>query len=902
MVPFDTSSQPPASQEDGGPIRSSEAGVRAENARRALHRARPTPQLEDRILRSAEWKVRAGFALALAALILIGGMSYFSLVQLHKDRVWVEHTQQTIAAQRLVPAIVAEAEASVRGYIITGREEFLEPYHKAVSGVSADLGSLRSLAANDRRQQGRLDALEPLVAERIFLLQETVELRREEGFPASQQQVASGRGEQIHDRIRGILAEMEATEQSLLRERAARAHRAGSVARTVIVGGITLAFAIVAVALFVISGDFAGNRRAQAALAEARAQLESRVQERTAELAKAKEAALSSQARLAGIINSAMDAILTVDEQQHIVMFNPSAEKMFGCRTADVIGQSLGLFIPEPFRSAHAHHHRAFSETGIAQREMGRLGSICGLRASGEEFPIEAAISRVEVGGQQLFTAILRDITERKAAEDTLRRQAALFDQTYDAVMVWNWRGPITFWNRGAERLYGYSCDEAVGKIPEELLRTETSGGVERFLSVLEQRNAWEGELEHVTRDGRQIIVDCRMTLVRYKDQVSVLEANGDITERKRAEAKLVAAHRRTTAILESISDGFNTFDREWRYTYVNAAAAKMVGKSPEELLGKNLWELWPHAADSPFGVAYRRAVAENVPVQVEAFYPEPLNAWFEVRCYPSPEGLALFFTDTTERKRAEEEIRFLNADLERRVAARTAELQAANQELESFSYSVSHDLRAPLRTMDGFSDALLEDYGPQLPAEARDYLATIRRGAQRMGALIDDLLAFSRLSRKPLVRQFVNMGVLVRGALEELGPERNGRNIQFVNGGMPPAQGDPSLLKQVWINLLSNAIKYSRHAEQARIEIGALAEPQPNVYFVRDNGAGFDMKYADKLFGVFQRLHRADEFEGTGIGLAIVQRIVHRHGGRVWAEAKLDQGAAFYFTLEGED
>ncbi len=231
--------------------------------------------------------------------------------------------------------------------------------------------------------------------------------------------------------------------------------------------------------------------------------------------------------------------------------------------------------------------------------------------------------------------------------------------------------GRSSSWNRGAERLYGYSRDEAIGKNRlTNYCGRRPPGGVEGFRRILEQTNTWEGELQHVTRDGRKIIVESRMTRIRDEGSAYVLEANRDITERKRAEEKLVEAHRRTTAILESISDGFNTFDREWRYTHVNAAAAKMLGKSPEELLGKNIWELWPHAADSPFGVAYRRAVAENVPLKVEAFYPEPLNAWFEVRCYPSPEGLALFFTDTTQRKRAEEEIRLLNEDLERRVAA----------------------------------------------------------------------------------------------------------------------------------------------------------------------------------------------------------------------------------------
>jgi len=747
----------------------------------AWRRSQPSPEAEARILFSAERKVRAGFALALMVLILIGGMSYFSLVRLHEDRVWVEHTQEVIATLRHVLATVAEAESGERGYVITGQEEFLETYQNAASDADTEMRTLRSLTADNAVQRDRLETLVQLVSARLSTLQDTVDARGKEGFRAAQQHVASGRGEQIHGRIRGLLAEMEATEQSLLQERAARARHAGAVARTVIVAGITLAFVFVVMALFVISADFAGSRRARAALQEARDQLETRVRERTAELAEANEATLGSEARLAGVIHSAMDAILTVDEQQRIVLFNPSAEKMFGCPAADALGQPLDRFIPERLRTAHARHIRDFGETHVTRRQMGQLGSISGVRTNGEEFPIEAAISRVDVAGRTLFTAIVRDITERK-----------------------------------------------------------------------------------------------------------------------RAEEELVEAHRRTTAILESISDGFNTFDREWRYTYVNAAAAKMVGKAPEELLGKNFWELWPHAADSPFGVAYRRTVAENVPVQVEAFYPDPLNAWFEVRCYPSPEGLAQFFTDTTQRKRVEEEIRRLNTDLEGRVAERTAELEAANRELESFSYTVSHDLRAPLRTMDGFADALLEDYGPQLPAEAGNYLATIRRGAQRMGTLIDDLLAFSQLGRKPLARQPVNMEALVHGALEELGPERNG--IQFVSGDLPRAHGDPALLKQVWMNLLSNAIKYSRHAEQARIEIGSLAEARAMVYFVRDNGAGFDMKYAGKLFGVFQRLHRADEFEGTGIGLATVQRIVHRHGGRVWAEAQPDQGATFYFTLEGEE
>ncbi len=299
------------------------------------------------------------------------------------------------------------------------------------------------------------------------------------------------------------------------------------------------------------------------------------------------------------------------------------------------------------------------------------------------------------------------------------------------------------------------------------------------------------------------------------------------------------------------------------------------------------------------YSLRVKKTTQDELGYLVDAF--NDMLAELGRRAQALEEANALLENEAAERQRADEGLRQLNAELEARVSDRTAQLEAANKELEGFSYSVSHDLRAPLRWIVGFSDALMEDHGPALDDEARRKIGIIRNEGTRMGLLIDDLLAFSRLGRKALSTGEVHMTALAETCWETLKSQQDASRVDVRIDHLPDARGDRVLLGQVLVNLLSNALKFSAKQPNPRIDVSAITDQNEHIYFVRDNGAGFNPKYQAKLFGVFQRLHDAAEFPGTGVGLALVQRIVNRHGGRVWAEGKPDEGATFYFTLPKE-
>jgi PAS domain S-box-containing protein len=503
--------------------------------------------------------------------------------------------------------------------------------------------------------------------------------------------------------------------------------------------------------------------------------------------------------------------------------------------------------------------------------------------------------------------ALKQEIIERKEAELNLRireanfrEQAELLDLTHDAIFVRSLDGKILLWNGGAERLYGWTRDDVRGKVTHEVLDTQFPKPLDEIVANVFESGSWEGELVHRCRDSSQVTVSSRWALRRDASgkPLSILESNRDITQRKKEEEKF-------RNLLESAPDAMVIVDSRGKIRLVNAQTERLFGYTRAELSGQRVEMLIPsryqgtHVASREEYARSPHSRAMGAGLELYGRHKDGNEIPVEVSLSPlqTEEGtlISSAIRDVSTRRRAEEEIRKLNSELSQKLA----ELGIVNRDLESFSYSVSHDLRAPLRHIDGFARILKEEHASRLSEEGNRYLDRVLQAANHMGHLVDDLLNLARIGRKEVLRQRVRLAELIREAMADLPPEASERGIEWRIEPLAEAECDPGLVKLVLVNLLSNAVKFTKDRQPAVIEVGTRDTERGKAFMVRDNGVGFDPKYADKLFGVFQRLHRQEDFEGTGIGLATVQRIVHRHGGEVWAESAPGRGAAFFFTLE---
>jgi PAS domain S-box-containing protein len=529
------------------------------------------------------------------------------------------------------------------------------------------------------------------------------------------------------------------------------------------------------------------------------------------------------------------------------------------------------------------------------------------LRKDGSELLVEVVTYDIAYEGRPARLLLANDVTERLKAEEKLR---AFFDSGMVGAIFGDVHGNVLAANDEFLRIVGYPREDVdAGRLrwaditPPEWLSLDAL----RIGEAKERGVCTPYEKEYVRKNGTRVPVLIGYALVGEKREESVAFIL-DLTARREAAARLNA----TSGLLRAIVDGspapIFTLGQDGRVTSWNRAAEAVFGWTADEVLGRRL-PIVPPEAEAEFrtfvaevlgghaisGREVRRRRRDGSAVDISVAAAPLLGEDGSVA------GVATVVVDVTARRSAEAEVRRLNAELEARVDQRTAELVAKTKELESFAYSISHDLRAPLRAIDGFSRMIEEDHAEPLDVEGRRLLTVVRENARRMGRLIDDLLAFSRAGRHELVKRRVDVGHVVRSVLEEVLPESERVRTEVRLGTLPPVQGDPSLLRQVFVNLLSNAVKFTATRPRPQIEITGRREQGRVVYDVSDNGVGFDMRYAGRLFGVFQRLH-GREFEGTGVGLALAERIVARHGGTIRAFSEPDRGARFTVSLPEEE
>jgi PAS domain S-box-containing protein len=636
-------------------------------------------------------------------------------------------------------------------------------------------------------------------------------------------------------------------------------------------------------------------------------------------------------------------SVIVCDLEYRIQVVSEGAKRMLGYTEEELAGQNLLEVVHDPAelqaRSAEQNLQSGDPITAPLRSAESSTREWTYITKTGKRIPVVLSVSKWygDEGKAMGYIGIAMDLTARKKAETAQRAAHERFASIMRAadsfcIIGTDMERRIDIFNEGAQRLLGYSEEEMLGRNvteaihdPDEMKNVDLAQWSKTVADLAARHRAHYREWTLITKNGERLTMQLSVTL-RFNSAGTpegYLAIGVDITELKRAEEDLRIANEKYSDILRAATEfSIISTDNKGNIQFFNEGAQLLLGYTAKEAMGKNILEL-VHDPEELRNLARKTGAVPSYIIgkladnsrfyTMESVYIRKDNRKVDVQITITARrdgkgdiiGYLSISADITERKKAERELRdseqkyrLLSQELEERVRQRTAELEASMKELDSFTYSVSHDLKTPLRAIDGFARVIEEDYAAALPPDALGYFHRMADSAQHMGRLIEDLLNLSRLDRKSMVFEPVDMQELLQTCLRETKPLCENRDIKFRIGTLPPARGDAALLREVFANLIGNAVKYTRKTEAATVEIDSFEKEGETVYFVRDNGAGFNMEYAGMLFKPFSRLHHAREFEGTGVGLNIVYRIITRHGGRVWAEGAEGKGAAVYFTL----
>jgi PAS domain S-box-containing protein len=844
-------------------------------------------------LRALERNVFIGFAVAGIVLVAIAVFSLINLVRFRSDAQLVAHSHQVLNSLSELSSGLIETESNQRGFLVTGKDEYQRSFDAAAQKVHQQQITLQQLTGDNPVQQMNLKALAPLLTERLSLMRSRLEMARQQGLPAAQAAMTADHGARVRESILELVGNMQYEENHLLEERQTQAESSGRLIREAIAAGGILALGLLLAAFFLIRRSIERNRHAEEQLLLAKDTLEERVRERTSELVKSGAAVRAGEERLSRIIDSAMDAIITVDERQRITMFNPAAEKMFRCPVSDALGTPLERFLPGRFRASHAEHMRSFGENSVTRRTMGSFSPLSALRTNGEEFPIEASISQVEINGSKFFTAIVRDVSESTKAREVAGRLAAIVESTDDAIISKTLDGIITSWNPAAERLFGYSSQEVIGKpmlllVPPELQQEER----DILARIAKGERIEHFETRRVCKPGNQI--DVAVTVSPLRDSsgrvIGASTIARDITEAKRIQeqtAQHAALLTLAPAVVRDMSDRIVLWTR---------GAQQLYGYSQEQALGRISHELLETVFPLPLADIQKTLHANGL--------------WEGELEHRARDGKRVVVASqwVLHRDPKGHPSRILEANADITALKQAEALQQRSQKLESLGTlagGIAHDFNNILSAINGSALLAISQLPPDHPAQI--CLTEIEKAGVRASDLVRRILTFSRPQDQNMQVQEIQPVIedalqLVRSTLPAMIEIRT----EFAPD-LPKVLIDATQIYQVLVNLATNAahaIGDKNGVIEVKLEERTVTENEVLLYsevpaghytrlLVSDNGCGMDAATLQRIFDPF--FSTKPTGKGTGLGLSVVHGIVTAHRGLMKVYSEPGKGTTFH-------